>query len=119
MNKNVPATHFTNLLDTSNKDYVTFRFSKRAANVLSPLNCKDHGLSNRRMSNTVQNGFSMNNTTGNNNNGLKTYNEASSPKIRLGQREQNVRILGGKPDTFLSSIGTPSVATAAFSRHSN
>ena len=38
----------------STKDYSTFRFSKRAANVLSPLNARDFGLRVRKMSNTFQ-----------------------------------------------------------------
>ena len=36
----------------STKDYAAFRFSKRAANVLSPLNARDFGLRVRKMSNT-------------------------------------------------------------------
>ena len=46
----LPGANYAGILGSSN--YASFRFSKRAANVLSPLNTRDFGLSVPRMSNT-------------------------------------------------------------------
>ena len=78
----------------STKDYSTFRFSKRAANVLSPLNARDFGLRVRKMSNTFHNpGFNKSKqgfpVTASH--ALQTYNEPSANSFRLGQREQHIR----------------------------